>query len=117
MWLGRNSCLHTPPSLAAGGVSCFTGAVVALPRPDGFLTTRESAALVGVKPPTIRAWRASGLLAVQGLDERGFPLHTAEAVRAAERKARESGRARGGYDPRRLRGHEEWERGRPAQAA
>lgn len=117
MWLSGNSYLHTLPSLPAGGVSFYAGAVVALPRPDGFLTTREAAALVGVKPPTIRAWRASGLLAAQGLDERGFPLHTAEAVRAAERKARENGRERGGYDPRRLRGHEEWERGRPAQAA
>jgi len=91
--------------------------VVELPRPDGYLTTAESAALVGVKPPTIRAWRASGLLPRQGLDERGYPLHTPEAVRDAEAEARKNGRDNGGYDPRRLRGHDEWNRGRRAQAA
>lgn len=103
----------TLPGLQAGSVFAYPGAVIVMPRPDGYLTTREAAALVGVKPPTIRAWRASGLLAKQGLDERGFPLHTPEAVRAAHRRVVENGRTRGGYDPRRLRGHDEWDRGRP----
>lgn len=73
-------------------------------RPDGYLTTREAARLVGVKPPTIRKWRADGMLAPQGLDEHGYPLHTAEAVRTAEQRVRENGLAKGGYDPRQLRG-------------
>jgi hypothetical protein len=72
-------------------------------RPDGYLTTAESAQLVGVRPPTIRAWRAAGLLAPQGLDERGYPLHTAGAVRDAEARVRESALSKGGFDPRRTR--------------
>lgn len=73
-------------------------------RPDGFLTTPEAARLIGIKPWLIRKWRSLGLLAAQGLDERGYPLHTAEAVQAAEKRVRESGIAKGGCDPRRLRG-------------
>lgn len=72
-------------------------------RPDGYLTTRESAVLIGVSRETISSWRRLGILATQGLDERGYPLHTAEAVREAERKVRVNGLAKGGYDPRRLR--------------
>ena len=81
---------------------------------DELLTTAEAARLVGVSPATIRAWRRRpldrddphGLLTLypQGLDERGNPLHTTKAVRAAERAVRESGLEHGGYDPRRLRG-------------
>lgn len=73
-------------------------------RPDGFLTTREAADLIQVSRETISAWRRLGHLAPQGLDERGYPLHTPEAVRAAEKRVQEHGIARGGYDPRRLRG-------------
>lgn len=73
-------------------------------RPDGFLTTREAAALIRVSRETISSWRRLGILAPQGLDERGYPLHTAEAVQAAEKRVRENGLAKGGYDPRRLRG-------------
>lgn len=71
--------------------------------PSGLFNTRESARLVGVQPPTIRKWRADGLLAAQGLDERGYPLHTAEAVRAADRRVRENAITKGGFDPRRTR--------------
>ncbi len=35
--------------------------------------------------------------------ERGYPLHTREAIRAAERRVRENGLAASGIDPRRLR--------------
>lgn len=73
-------------------------------RPDGFLTTAECARMMGVRPVTIRQWRKRGYLAPQGLDERGYPLHTPEAVRAAEKRVQEHGIAAGGYDPRRLRG-------------
>ena len=73
-------------------------------RPDGFITTREAADLIQVSRETISAWRRLGYLAPQGLDERGYPLHTPEAVRAAEKRVQEHGIARGGYDPRRLRG-------------
>ena len=72
-------------------------------RPDGYLTTRESAALVGVSRETISSWRRLGILVEQGLDERGYPLHTPEAVRAADRRVRENGIVKGGVDPRRLR--------------
>lgn len=72
-------------------------------RPDGFLTTPEAAALIGVKPATIRSWRNRGWLATQGLDERNRPLHTAEAVRAAEGRVRANGLGTSGIDPRLLR--------------
>lgn len=73
-------------------------------RGDGFLTTTEAARLVGVKPVTIRQWRNRGWLEPQGLDERGHPLHTPEAVRAAERQVRGNGLRASGIDPRQLRG-------------
>jgi hypothetical protein len=77
--------------------------------PSGLLTTAEAAKLIGVEPVTIRQWRYRGHLAVQGLDERGRPLHTAAAVQAAEELVREGGlNSASGADPRRLRG-----RGRP----
>lgn len=72
-------------------------------RGDGLLTTAEAAKLVGVQPVTIRQWRNRGHLAAQGLDERNRPLHTREAVRAAERKVRENGLQASGIDPRQLR--------------
>jgi hypothetical protein len=73
-------------------------------RGDGFLTTPESAAFLGVKPWLIRKWRSRGWLRPQGLDERGFPLHTAEALRATERLVCEHGLAESGMNPRQLRG-------------
>ncbi len=72
-------------------------------RPDGYLTTADLARLLGVKPGTVRQWRARGWLATQGLDERGRPLHTAEAGRAAEGLVRQHGIEASGVDPRRLR--------------
>jgi transposase-like protein len=72
-------------------------------RGDGFLTTAEAARLVGVRPETIRQWRRRGWLTAQGLDERGHPLHTPEAVRAAELRVRDNGIRKSGIDPRRLR--------------
>jgi hypothetical protein len=73
-------------------------------RPDGYLTTREAARLAGVRPVTIRQWRKRGWLAPQGLDEHGWPLHTPEAVRAAEALVRANGIAASRTDPRQLRG-------------
>ena len=73
-------------------------------RGDGFITTAEAAALAGVSVVTIRQWRSRGHLAPQGYDERGHPLHTREAVRAAEKRVRENGIAASGIDPRQLRG-------------
>lgn len=72
-------------------------------RGDGLLSTAESAALLGVSAATIRSWRNRGHLVAQGLDERHRPLHTREALRAAERKVRENGIAASGIDPRQLR--------------
>jgi DNA-binding transcriptional MerR regulator len=69
-------------------------------RADGYLTTSESASLIGVQPVTIRQWRNRGYLAKQGLDERNRPLHTAEAVRAAERLVRRHALEATGVDPR-----------------
>lgn len=59
--------------------------------------------MIGVRPETIRQWRRRGWLVTQGLDERGYPLHTPEAVRAAERGVRENGTRASGIDPRVLR--------------
>jgi DNA-binding transcriptional MerR regulator len=67
------------------------------------LTTAEAGRLVGVQPVTIRRWRMLGYLVPQGLDERGYPLHTREAVREAERRVRENGLQASGIDPRQLR--------------
>lgn len=73
--------------------------------PSGLFSTREAAVLAGVKAPTIRAWRAAGILAPQGLDERGYPLHSAQAVREAEKQARANAMASAcHFDPRRTRG-------------
>ena len=44
-----------------------------------------------------------GYLVAQGLDERGYPLHTPQAVRDAERRVREQGLQASGVDPRQLR--------------
>ena len=87
------------------GLLAVPGAGELMPpaRDDGFLTTPEAAALVGVRPVTIRQWRNRGWLAVQGLDERGYPVHSREAVRAAERRVRENGLQTSGIDPRQLR--------------
>ena len=73
-------------------------------RGDGLLTTAEAARLIGVTSATIRSWRNRGHLVSQGLDERNRPLHTREAVRAAERKVRDNGLQNSGIDPRQLRG-------------
>ena len=80
------------------------GAVVMHPRRgDGLLTTAEAARLAGVSVNTIYTWRNRGHLVAQGLDERGYPLHTREAVRAAERLVRQNGIEKTGIDPRQLR--------------
>lgn len=94
-----------PQSALRLGISAVHGlGVPMLPtRGDGFLNTAESGRLVGVKPATIRSWRNRGYLAAQGLDERGRPLHTREAVRAAERLVRDNGLKASGIDPRLLR--------------
>jgi len=70
--------------------SSFPGAVVMRPtRGDGYLTTLEAGRLVGVKPVTIRQWRKRGYLVAQGLDERGYPLHS--RVPEAHRRASQRG--------------------------
>ena len=72
-------------------------------RDDGFLTTAEAAQMAGVAEVTIRQWRKRGRLPVQGYDERGRPLHSAQAVRAAEGLVRRNGIRKSGVDPRLLR--------------
>jgi hypothetical protein len=69
-------------------------------RGDGYYTTADAARLVHRKPATIRRWRYLGYLRTQGLDEHGYPLHTAMAVREAERTARENGLRTRKIDPR-----------------
>lgn len=85
-------------------------------RGDGLLKTAEAAELVGVEPVTIRRWRMLGYLVAQGFDERGYPLHSREAVRAAERLVRENGLRVSGIDPRQLRGRNKTSLTLPAAA-
>jgi DNA-binding transcriptional MerR regulator len=73
-------------------------------RGDGLLTTAESARLIGVSINTIYSWRNRGYLVAQGLDERNRPLHTRQALRAADELVRGHGIAASGIDPRQLRG-------------
>lgn len=94
-----------PPSALGARGFLISGVVTMRPgRGDGLLTTAEAAKLAGVSPATIRSWRNRGWLVAQGLDERGYPLHTREAVRAAEKLVRENGIGKTGVDPRQLRG-------------
>ena len=100
-----------PRRLERPGHYVFPGWVSMIPaHPSGMLSTAEAARLIGVKPVTIRQWRNRGWLAKQGLDEHRYPLHTVEAVLAADRLVREHGIELSGIDPRQLRG-------RTAQAA
>jgi hypothetical protein len=95
---------HAPSAPSPGALPYIRGRVTMRAcRGDGFLTTAESARLVGARPVTIRRWRMLGYLAAQGYDERGYPLHSREAVRAAEKRVRDNGIAASGIDPRRLR--------------
>lgn len=104
----------SPRTRRSGAFVSFAGGGVMLPtRGDGLLTTAQAARLVGVSPKTISAWRSRPVdrerpdgpvfLVPDGLDERGYPLHSAAAVREAERLVRERGISLGGCDPRRLR--------------
>lgn len=70
-----------------------------------WLNTADAARVAGVQPVTIRQWRRRGYLAPQGLDEHNRPVHTREAVQAAERLVREQGlqATAGRVDPRRTR--------------
>ena len=86
------------------GISAFPGGCAMTPtRGDGLLTTPQAALMVGVTAATIRSWRSRGWLQPQGLDERGHPLHTRQAVREAERLVRDNGLRTSGVDPRALR--------------
>lgn len=92
------------PERAGARGFVIPGVVVMRPgRGDGLLTTAETARLVRVSVNTIYSWRNRGHLVAQGLDERGRPLHTREAVREAERRVRENGLQASGIDPRQLR--------------
>jgi hypothetical protein len=71
--------------------------------PSGLLTTAEAALLMGVQPVTIRAWRRLRYLEPQGLDGRGYPMHSATALREAERKVRKNAITKAHFDPRRTR--------------
>jgi len=76
---------------------------VLITRWDGLLPTADAAALVGVKPGTIRVWVHRGYLEARGLDERGHPLYREEDVVAAEKRVRDNGLRTSGIDPRRTR--------------
>lgn len=95
-------------AVSAAGLSRLRGRVVRMARPahwSGLYTTAEAAVLLGVAEVTVRQWRYKRWLQPQGLDERGRPLHSAAALRAAEQTAREGGsRSASRADPRRIRG-------------
>ena len=92
------------------GAPCFPGAGGPFDPPStesGPLSTaggRPPTPLV--KPGTVRRWLVyQRILEPQGLDERGWPMHSAEAVRISEERGLESGlQSATGVDPRRLRG-------------
>lgn len=71
--------------------------------PSGLLTTREAALLMRVQPVTIRSWRRLRYLEPQGLDANGYPMHSPQALRDAERKVRENAIAKAHFDPRKTR--------------
>jgi hypothetical protein len=81
---------------------------------ERLLGTAECARRVGVTPAAIRHWRKRPLdpaapdgprmLQPDGLDERGYPLHTEKSLREAEREVRRQAIERCGVDPRDLRG-------------
>jgi hypothetical protein len=73
---------------------------------SGLLNTTEAARLLGVEPVTVRRWRLLRRLQPQGLDERGRPLHTVQALREAEALVRANSIAATGTDPRRHRGEQ-----------
>jgi DNA-binding transcriptional MerR regulator len=79
--------------------------------------TVESARLMGVSEGTIRSWRSRGILQPQGVSELGHALHTAAAVRQAEKVVRECGIRRAGVDPRLLRGRKDRPRKRASALA
>ena len=101
----RASSIIVPRAPRGPGVLSRYGVIMLSCRGDNFITTAEAARLVGVEPWLIRKWRSRGWLVAQGLDERNRPLHTREAVRAAERRVRENGLRESGIDPRQLRHH------------
>ena len=99
----RPSSTIVPRTHRGPGVLSRYGVIMRPCRGDRFITTAEAARMVGVSKATIRKWRSRGWLTAQGLDERNRPLHTREAVRAAERRVRENGLRESGIDPRQLR--------------
>lgn len=82
-------------------------------RDDGLLTTAQAAILVGVAPGTIRSWASRKRLMAAGLDERGHPLYSREAVRAAESLVTRNSLRTRHINPRTERGR----RSTPAQQA
>lgn len=93
-----------PRRVMRTGLFALCGQVIVLPGDDSHLLGTEAAArFIGVSPSTIRQWRKRGRLSTQGLDERGYPLHSREAIRAADETVREKGLEWSGVDPRRLR--------------
>ena len=49
------------------------------------LTGPQAADLCGVSPATIRSWKKRGLIAPDGLDERGRPLYRQLTIALAEK--------------------------------
>ena len=96
----------SPECVTRPGFFRVPGQVIVQPAdPSGLMSTIEAARFAGVKPVTIRQGRARGWLDKQGLDQRGYPMHSRDAVREAERKVRENALASAcPFDPRRTRG-------------
>lgn len=103
--MGTTRPAPCPDAPVRAGLFVVAGAGECVPATDdGFLLgTRDAAKLIGVEPVTIRQWRKRGWLVPQGLDERGYPLHSPQAVRSAEETVRARGLDKSGVDPRRLR--------------
>jgi len=72
-------------------------------RGDGYLSTPQGARMLGIKAATLRKWKERGWISPQGLDERGNPLYSRQALRAAEQLVRANGLRTSGIDPRALR--------------
>lgn len=72
-------------------------------RGDGYVTTAQLAAFLGVDPHLIRQWKRRGHIKPRGLDEHGHLLWDPDDGARADKQVRDNGLRTSGIDPRALR--------------